>query len=94
MRQQCGTVSGLLLIMEDPRVSIKALFDEKPGVSLASVNNLSVEDISYLVCRGGWPRAVLQKDKEIFSCKTRGVASRFTTEDSDIIEIGVLYAFL
>ena len=33
-------------------VSIKALFDEKPGVSLASVNNLSVEDISYLVCRG------------------------------------------
>ena len=46
-------------------VSIKALFDEKPGVSLASVNNLSVEDISYLVCRGGWPRAVLQKDKEI-----------------------------
>ena len=46
-------------------VSIKALFDENPGESLASVNGLSVEDISYLVCRGGWPRAVLQKDKEI-----------------------------
>ena len=35
-------------------VSIKALFDENPGESLASVNGLSVEDISYLVCRGGW----------------------------------------
>ena len=46
-------------------VNIKALFDENPGESLASVNGLSVEDISYLVCRGGWPRAVLQKDKEI-----------------------------
>ena len=46
-------------------VSIKTLFDENPGESLASVNGLSVEDLSYFVCRGGWPRAVLQEDKEI-----------------------------
>ncbi len=46
-------------------VSIKSLFNENPGESLVSVNELDIEKIAYLVCRGGWPRAVLQEDKEV-----------------------------
>ncbi|MCH4208085.1 MAG: DUF4143 domain-containing protein [Solobacterium sp.] len=46
-------------------ISIKQLFDEKPGNSLVSVNKLDIDELAYLVCRGGWPRAVLQKDKEV-----------------------------
>ncbi len=46
-------------------VSLKVLFDENPGESLVAANSLSVDDIAYFVCRGGWPRAVLQKDQEI-----------------------------
>jgi predicted AAA+ superfamily ATPase len=46
-------------------VSIKALFDENPGASLVSVNALDIDTIAYLACRGGWPRAVLQEDKEV-----------------------------
>ncbi len=46
-------------------VSLKVLFDDNPGESLASANSLSLDEIAYLVCRGGWPRAVLQKDQEI-----------------------------
>ena len=46
-------------------VSIKSFFDENPGESLIAVNELDIEDIAYLVCRGGWPRAALQEDKVV-----------------------------
>ncbi len=46
-------------------VSLKTLFEEAPGESLVSVNPLNIEEIAYLVCRGGWPRAVLQNEKEV-----------------------------
>ena len=37
-------------------VSLKDLFD---GKYINGVNELSLEDVSYLCCRGGWPRATL-----------------------------------
>ena len=42
-------------------VSIQDLFN---GVEVSGVNKLSLEDIAYLCCRGGWPRSV-SMDREI-----------------------------
>ena len=36
-------------------VSLKDLFDQK---NISGINNLSLEDIAYLCCRGGWPRSI------------------------------------
>ena len=37
-------------------VSIKSLFDE-PGCSIEGRSDLSLDDITFLICRGGWPEA-------------------------------------
>ena len=37
-------------------VSLKDLFDNEKDIN--GINNLSLEDIAYLCCRGGWPRRV------------------------------------
>ena len=36
-------------------VSLKDLFDQK---EISGINNLSLEDIAYACCRGGWPRSI------------------------------------
>lgn len=46
-------------------VSIRALMQKQPEKNLISVNTLDLDDLAYLVCRGGWPRAVIQQDKEV-----------------------------
>ena len=43
-------------------VSLKDLFEGKNNIT--GINNLSLEDVAYLCCRGGWPRATFM-DKEI-----------------------------
>lgn len=43
-------------------VSLKDLFDNEKDIN--GINNLSLEDIAYLCCRGGWPRSVFM-NKEI-----------------------------
>ncbi len=43
-------------------VSLKDLFEGKNNIT--GTNNLSLEDVAYLCCRGGWPRATFM-DKEI-----------------------------
>lgn len=43
-------------------VSFSALFDE--GAEIAGKSECDVEQMSYLVCRGGWPRAVTSKDPD------------------------------
>lgn len=43
-------------------VSLKDLFDGPSNIN--GINNLSLEDIAYLCCRGGWPRSIFL-DKEI-----------------------------
>lgn len=39
------------------QVSLSALFDSTEDV--AGINNLSIDDIAYLICRGGWPFATM-----------------------------------
>lgn len=42
-------------------VSLYSLFQNKENID--GVNNLSLEDISFLCCRGGWPRSIyMEKD--------------------------------
>lgn len=43
-------------------VSLQDLFDNK--IKVSSINELSLEDIAYLCCRGGWPRSIFM-DKDI-----------------------------
>lgn len=38
-------------------VSLKSLFD---GESISAANNIDLEQIAFLTCRGGWPRAISQ----------------------------------
>ena len=44
-------------------VSLAELF-ANPGSKIFGTNNLKIEDIAWLICRGGWPRATIV-DKEI-----------------------------
>jgi len=46
-------------------VSIKKLFEKDYKEDMAAINNIGIEDIAYLICRGGWPRAVLQDEKDV-----------------------------
>ena len=41
-------------------VSLKDLFEGKEDIAASS--NLTIEKIAYLICRGGWPAAVSQKE--------------------------------
>lgn len=43
-------------------VSLKELFDNN-NVEVAAVSNLSIENIAFAICRGGWP-AALQMERE------------------------------
>lgn len=44
------------------KISLKNLFEGSKSIS--AINNLELQDIAYLTCRGGWPRAVFM-DKDI-----------------------------
>ena len=45
----------------DGTISLKNLFEEP--IHPASVKNLSLEELAFLVCRGGWPRATYYDDE-------------------------------
>lgn len=42
-------------------VSLKALFEGEENVR--GINNLDLDKIAFLVCRGGWPRAIYMEDE-------------------------------
>lgn len=42
-------------------VSLKSLFDGNKNIS--GTNNLDLEKIAFLVCRGGWPRAIYMEEE-------------------------------
>jgi len=48
----------------DGSVSLKALFGGGYKDNLYHESGLSIEDIAFLICRGGWPRAVNNKTKQ------------------------------
>ncbi|MCD8200551.1 MAG: ATP-binding protein [Clostridia bacterium] len=43
-------------------VSLSSLFEKDPAVR--AVNRLTVKDLAYLVCRGGWPKTVGEPESE------------------------------
>ena len=45
-------------------VSLLELFDKKQDLKNGCVSNMSIEDIIFAACRGGWPESVLLNDKE------------------------------
>ncbi len=45
-------------------VSLRSLFEEGAHENLFGTNRQSIDDIAWLICRGGWPKA-LQLDKEV-----------------------------
>ena len=45
------------------KVSLRYLF-ENPGQQIAAANELDIENIAYLICRGGWPFACELKEEE------------------------------
>lgn len=46
-------------------ISLRSLFEKQNAEPFVSMNDLGLEELAYLVCRGGWPRAVLQADKDV-----------------------------
>ena len=60
-------------------VSLKQLFDGRDFE--AKVSDLSLEDYSYLICRGGWPSAVVQDEKDQALRQVRDYYSSFIGEE-------------
>ena len=46
------------------KVSLMDLFDKKDTLENGCISELSVEDLVFAACRGGWPESVLLDDKE------------------------------
>jgi uncharacterized protein len=64
-------------------VSLKELFDSNNEV--ASIAKFDIQKIAYVICRGGWPAAVLEKDPEIALQMARDYVDELI--DSDIPEM-------
>lgn len=45
-------------------VSLMDLFDGKDQIEKGCISNLTIDDIIFAACRGGWPESVLLKDTE------------------------------
>lgn len=45
-------------------VSLMDLFDKKEQLEKGCVSSMTVDDLIFAACRGGWPESVLLKDKE------------------------------
>lgn len=54
-------------------ISLKELFDKNTDISATS--NLSIEKITFLICRGGWPASVSQENESALKMATNYVES-------------------
>ena len=69
-------------------VSLRALFESAAAhqhQEIGAIAKLDVTDLAYITCRGGWPQAVTEEDRQIALAQ----ASNYVTEllDSDIDEL-------
>lgn len=68
-------------------VSLRALFGDANDYQkqIGTVAQLDVDDLAFITCRGGWPQAVTENDRQIALAQ----ASNYVTEmlDSDIDEL-------
>ncbi len=64
-------------------ISLGDLFENNNLEIIKQINNISLEDIAYLICRGGWPISI-QEDKELGLEITRNhYDSLFVFEDNE-----------
>ena len=64
-------------------VSLSALFDGRSDV--AALSGLDVEQIAFALCRGGWPEAVMEKNRETALSMARDYMAELL--DADIEEV-------
>ncbi|MBR6015957.1 MAG: DUF4143 domain-containing protein, partial [Prevotella sp.] len=43
------------------KVSLQSLFDEQPDI--AAISDLTIEQLAYAICRGGWPASIKLKER-------------------------------
>ena len=60
-------------------VSLAGLFEGRADV--AALADLDVEDIAYVLCRGGWPEAVLEPDEDVALVQARNYIEELVTSD-------------
>ena len=46
------------------KVSLKALFDGTEMISNGCISDLTIEQLRFASCRGGWPESVIMSDRE------------------------------
>lgn len=61
-------------------VSLSKLFSGE-HIELVEESKLTLEDYAYLICRGGWPLAVIQKDRDIALQQVRNYFDILVEED-------------
>lgn len=61
------------------QVSLRELFDKPDNIS--GKNNHDLRDIAFLLCRGGWPQSVLEKEKDIALMAARNYISTLVEQD-------------
>ena len=62
-------------------VSLLDLFDKKENLEKGCVSFLSLEDLIYAACRGGWPESVLMEDKEAALIIPKDLYKQIYTKD-------------
>lgn len=87
-RLQMSTMSLYETGESSGSVSLKSLFETSSNPdqqTVGAIAKLDIMDLAYVVCRGGWPQAVIEDDHEIALAQ----ASNYVTEmlDSDIDEL-------
>lgn len=79
-RLQMGTMSLWESQESNGLISLKELFDN-PQMDFDVLSNLSVDDLIYAACRGGWPAAVSAKTKKSALSVARDYVNTVCTSD-------------
>ena len=79
-RLQMGTMSLWESQESNGLISLKKLFDN-PQMDFDVLSNLSVDDLIYAACRGGWPAAVSARSKEAALSVARDYVNTVCTSD-------------
>lgn len=70
-------------------VSLKALFDAAQAGSrldVGAVAALDVTDLAYVACRGGWPQAVTEEDRQVALAQAQNYVTEMLDADIDELE--------
>ena len=65
-------------------ISLKALFDGQQDI--AAITSFDIEDLAFSICRGGWPQAVTEPDKEVALAQAKNYLQELLDSDIDELE--------